>query len=277
MLRFWMTVSGAILEVGFFSIIFGVKLELVRYFGSDDPAGIVRDLSVNPNVLEALVVFAREKGLPALLALYTFVWYFLYKRAVKNEMEVLIGLYSRFNPPHDWENIVGRHWIPFLSVGLTITFLGLAWFIDKIEVYCLLVLVLNVLDIRGNTVVRKNLVEHFRDERFLPRDDDLHKEFILGRRKIADEYWVQRPQLERIGAIMIATAGALLLALSQPLFSIEIWRGAPYLLMVVAITCNEVTMSRWRAARDRALNDIEEAEETANRARTGELLGRTSR
>ena len=165
---------------------------------------------------------------------------------------------------------LGKNIIPVLSVGITVTFLALAWFIDNIKMYCLILLLLNVFDIRGNNVLRQNLVKHFSDERFIPLDSDLHKPFIMRRRAAAEDYWINKPQLERIGLFMIAAAGAFLLSVSDAAFNVKLWVGYAYLLVMAAITANEVTMRRWRLQRNAVLNKIDADEARANRDRIEE-------
>lgn len=265
-LQFHISISEKIIALGLFSVLAGKKLELEKYFGRVELASVTN--LIDTSILQGLQLFVVEKGLVALLALFTTVWYFLYARAVRNEMGIIVDTFSRFNPPHDWEQVVGRNIIPLLSVGITVTFLALAWFIDNIRVYCLILLVMNVLDIRGNNVLRQNLVKHFADERFIPADTDLHKEFILRRRAAAEEYWINKPQLERIGMFMIATVGAFLVSVSDAVFGVPVWQGLAYGLLFVSIISNEVVMHRWRRQRNAVLDRISDDEAQANRERT---------
>lgn len=265
-LQFHISISEKIIALGLFSILAGEKLELEKYFGRVELSSVPN--LINESTFNNLQVFVAEKGLAALLAAFTTVWYFLYARAVRNEMGIIIETFSRFNPPHNWEQVVGKNIIPLLSIGITITFLALAWFIDNIKVYCLILLVLNVLDIRGNNILRQNLVKHFSDNRFIPADSDLHKPFIMKRRAVAEDYWINKPQLERIGMLMISTAGAFLIAVSDVAFGIKLWPGLAYGLLVTAIAVNEITMHRWRLQRNTALYKINDEEARANRERT---------
>ena len=267
-LQFHIGISEKIIALGLFSVLAGKKLELERYFGRVDISSATK--LIDTSTLHSLGLFISEKGLVALLAVFTTGWYFLYARAVKNEMGIIVDTFSRFNPPHDWEKIVGKDVIPILSIGITITFLALAWFIDNVKVYCLILLVMNVLDIRGNSVLRQNLVRHFGDERFAPSDADLHRPFIMRRHAVAEDYWINKPQLERIGIFMIATVGAFLLSVTDVVFGFKPWAGLAYLLVVSSIVTNEAVMYRWRRQRNAVLDAINEDEARANRERVDE-------
>lgn len=267
-LRFHINISNKIIEVGLFSFIAATKLDLEGYLGDLGLATIPR--LVTASFWQSVGRLIAEKNLVVLLAIFTALWYFRYSKVVRSEMDIVTNTFSRFNPPHDWEKVVGRKIIPFLAVGMTLTFLALAWTIDNIQAYCVIVILLNVMDIRGNTIIRQNLIRHFRDPRFLPLESDLHKEFIMRRREVAQRYWVERPQIERIGLMMIAVMAAFMMASSS--FTVagippEKWFSYP--VVMLAIAANEMTMTFWRLERDPVLARIDVDEAEANRLRLG--------
>jgi len=268
-LRFYISVSDAIVAIGLFSVIFTYKLQLLNYFSSTDPIDILPQ-TMKYDFWLRLHAFMEQKGKEALLALFTFIWYFTYKSAVRKEMDIVVQLYSRFNPPHNWENVVGRHWIPLLSIGLTAAYLALAWFIDDIKIYCIILLLLNVLDIRGNSIIRLNLSEYFLDKNYIPVDSDLHKRFIMRRREIAEQYCIRKPQLERIGLMMAANMFAFVLASSDTFAGVRIWEEIPYIVVIAIIVANEITMFGWRRQRNRAIESVEREQEIADRDRSHE-------
>ena len=269
-IRFQIGISNTIIASGLFTIICVEKLQLIKYFGTDEALELAKQ-TIEPDFLDKLLKFSQDMWLTTFLALFTFAWYIFYRKAVNNEMDIIVQLYSRFKPPHDWENVVGRQWFPFLAIFLTVAFLGLAWFVDRIEIYCVVLVIINVLDIRGNTVIRQNLSKHFADERYLPSDSDLHKPFIMRRRAIAEEYWIRKPQLERIGLMMIAYMLAFLTIYSKDIIGVPIWKEISYAIVMVTIFFNEMTMIRWRRERDNELEKVELDQELADRQRTGEL------
>ncbi|MFO1241632.1 MAG: hypothetical protein U1E36_00270 [Rickettsiales bacterium] len=276
-LRFNMSMSDAIIAAVFFSAIFFKKLKLKEYFGSDAPEDIATGLLDKHTPLEAVLLYLHDMGHIAALAGFTFLWYFLYKQAVHKEIGIAANLFSRFNPPHDWKKMIGYEWVPFISIGLTVAFIGLAWYVDKIQVYILIVLITNVIDIRGNSVVRQTLIHHFADPAYLPLEADLHKEFIMRRRAVAEEYWIKKPQLERIGLMIIGNVAAFVALFSEQIFGVALPIQIPYAMVVFVIAANEIIMFRWRKERDKAINKIEDDEEEANRKRTKEEVAHVAK
>lgn len=271
-LRFNMSLSDAIIAAVFFSTIFFKKLRLKEYFGTEAPGDVASSLLQKNTPFDAVMLYGQDMGHIAVLALFTFLWYFLYKQAVLKEIGITANLFSRFNPPHDWKKMVGYQWVPFISIGLTAAFVGLAWYVDKLQVYILIVLITNVIDIRGNSVVRQTLIHHFADPAYMPLDADLHKEFIMRRRAVAEDYWIKKPHLERIGLMMIGNVGAFVIVFSEQIFGIKLPIQLAYAVVIAVIIGNEITMLRWRKERDKAINKIEDDEEDANRERSQELV-----
>lgn len=271
-LRFNMSLSDAIIAMVFFSAIFFKKLRLKEYFGTEAPGDVASGLLDKKTPFDAVFLYAHDMGHVAALAGFTFLWYFLYKQAVHKEIGIAAGLFSRFNPPHDWKKLIGYEWIPIISISLTAAFIGLAWYVDKLQVYILIVLITNVIDIRGNSVVRQSLIAHFADPAYRPVDEDLHKEFIMRRRAVAEDYWIKKPQLERIGLMMIGNVAAFTVLFSGQIFGVKLPVQLAYAIVIIVIVVNEITMFRWRKQRDAAINRIEDDEEDANRERTKEAL-----
>jgi len=204
-----------------------------------------------------------------MLSVATVIWYLRYIHAVRNEMDVLVRFYSKFNPPENWQSILGSRWVPFLAIGITLGFIALAYFVDRLDLYCIVMLILNVLDIRGNSMLRLNLTRHFADPDYHPLEGDFYRPFINRRREVAAEYWIYRPQVERIGIMMIATMIAFMLVSPQGVFGFTVTKWLPYSIIVLVIVGNELTMARWRIVRDKALHAIEVDEEEAERVRDG--------
>ncbi len=252
-LRYYTRISDLIVSAGLFSMIFSVKLNVTDYFGSANLSEIT-----DPSFLTNLLNFLNSQWLLLTFALFVFIWYLLYKIAVKNETEILVRLYSQFNPPQGWEELLGQKWVPVLSVGITLAFLAMAWFIDDIMKFCLIMLLLNLMDVRGNNLMRQNLTLHFENKKHIPLDSDLHKAFIMRRREVAKEYWIWKPQIERITIMIIFTLVAFTLASSELTFGFKVWPWVPYLIIIFTIIGNEYTMGIWRSQRDQELDLIEE-------------------
>ncbi|WP_022729965.1 hypothetical protein [Fodinicurvata sediminis] len=255
--------SENLIALGFFGLIFNWKLDVKYYFGE---SGVNAGRVLDRTFWDALPIFLEQRWADILFALFIMVWFFLYRLAVKSEMQILVSLYSRINPPHDWEKTIGARMIPLLSIGLTIAFFGLALTMDYLPLFCLIMLVLNMQDAMGNNILRKNLVRHFLKPEFNPHESDLLGPFIKERRTIALEYWVWKPQIERVSLMMFGTLAAFLAATAQPVFGIKVWPYTANFMIIAVILANEAIMSRWRIERDLALEDIEARQDKFERS-----------
>ncbi len=262
-LKFYMGFSENLIALGFFGFIFNWKLDIKDYFGE---AGVNAGRVMDRTFWDALPVFISERWVDIVFALFILLWFFLYRLAVKSEVQILVSLYSRINPPHNWERMIGARMVPLLSVGLTIAFFGLASTMDYLPLFCLIMLVLSMQDAMGNNILRKNIVRHFLKPEFDPHESDLHGPFIKERRAVALEYWVWKPQIERVSLMMFGTLIAFLAATAEPVFGISVWSHAPNFIIIAVIVANEATMSKWRIERDLALEDIDAKQDELERS-----------
>ena len=252
--------SEGLIAFGFFGYAIKGKLNMPEYFG-DAPLNFQR-LS-DPGFWPQTRAFISGEWPILIFAFFVIGWFFLYRAAVKNEMLILVDLYSKTNPPKDWEKLTGANAVPLLALGLTIAFIGLAWTIDRLEIFCIIMLVLSIQDAYGNNMLRENIVKHFLQPQFDPDQSDDLSPFILERRKVALDYWVWKPQLARIGFMMIGTVVAFLTATSQQVFDYNLGTYTPHVIIIGIILANEWTMDRWRTERDLALEDIEARQTSA--------------
>lgn len=269
MIKFYIALSDGIISFGLFSAIFFYKLGLARYFGSSDLSQILLQVATI-QFWENLWRLVSLSGAPGALWLTTYVWFLLYRGAVRRELPIATSLFTRTRTPHDVRKMTGRHWLPVLAVTITLSFLGMAWFVDNMPVYCTIVICLNFFDIRGNNVIRQNLQRYLNDSAFAPDDRDPEAAYVNLRRSIARIYWLEKPQLERIGFMMILVNIAFLVSVSDKIIGYAIWPVVSYGVMIAAIVINETTMARWRRERDRGLDKIALQQEAAIRRLTGE-------
>lgn len=262
-----MSFSENLVALGFFGFIFNWKLNVSAYFGE---VGLNVTRLADEEFWNALPRFFIEQWVEVIFALFIMGWFFLYRVAVKSEMQILVTLYSRINPPHDWEKTIGAKMIPILSIGLTVAFFGLAITMDYLPLFCLIMLVLNMQDALGNNLLRKNMVRHFLKPEFDPHKSDLLTPFIKERRAVALEYWVWKPQIERVSLMMFGTILAFLAATAEPVFGILIWPQTAYFIIMAVIVANEATMSKWRIERDIALEMIEAKQDEFERSMNAE-------
>ena len=92
---------------------------------------------------------------------------------------------------------------------------------------------------------------------FSPDDKDPYKGFIERRREIAKRYWIERPQIERIFALMLWNLASITIIFSEEVFGIDIHNEVAYIMIMLGIFWNEITMAAWRRRRNIDLNKIE--------------------
>lgn len=241
------------------------KLELVKFFVASSPVDAFKKAvyDVFYGRWNDLDNFLIAHGIEAVLALTTYLWWLQYNRAARSERLLLAGLYDKMGIRKRIGSIKGFSLIPLAAYGLTITFLLLTYLIDQLPLYCIIVFVLNIVDIWGNNTIRTTLTEDFWKKGFAPPPDDPFREFSLHRADVIEEYWIRRPQLQRIGLMMIATSVAFSLCFSKELAGFSTPRVIPYLVMIGMILANKYTMLSWRKKRDQALDQIDLEEDIA--------------
>lgn len=269
-LKRYLGFSEGLIALGFFGYAIKGKLNFELYF---DGRPFALERLNDPDVWQNALRFLQGEWFNLLFAIFVIGWFFLYRAAVKNELIILSDLYSKANPPKDWERMIGLNVVPLLALGLTIAFVGLAWTIDRLEIFCIIMLVLSIQDAYGNNTLRRNIVDHFLRPQFDPAPDDPVAPLVLERRKIALEYWVWKPQLSRIGLMMIGTIAAFLAATSEDVFDVYVGSYTPQIIIIFIICANEITMDRWRVERDRALERIEARQGIADAAQAPDGAG----
>jgi hypothetical protein len=256
-LRWNKNVAQSVGTFGLFLIVAGYQLDLKRAL----PNGFSVEEMLKPQFWQAVAGIAA--GQPVLVALIVTigVWFYLYLNAVGAELDILRSLYSDDNLPHDWERTHGRRRIRVIALMVPVTFYALVLAADNRPVFCAILLLMNVVDAHANNILRRNLAKHFSDPRYDPPPTDWRAPFILRRRAVAADYWINRPQVERIGAMMMGTAVVVALsALSgQGGYVVPDWVTVGVIIGIVV--ANEVTMDFWRTQRDRRLDAIQDDED----------------
>lgn len=224
--------------------------------------------------IHRLKAFLAEEALAMLLFAFTVRWYYNYLAAVQYELEILSRLFSKLNPPKEYTEIQGSGSVKLLSWGLTGAFAALAFWCDSLALYCMVLLLLNMMDFRGNAMIRQNLRQFLMREDLMPRETDADRHFVLRRRAVAETYWIERPQLERIMVMVFANVIALLIHLLPAILPTlaglvnDPWLtygkdGLATAIIVGTILWNEGILSKWRKERDNKLDEIDLDEEAA--------------
>lgn len=155
--------------------------------------------------------------------------------------------------------------VVLLAILMPLIFIFLFYSVDKIQLYCFIVLGLNIADLTGNVIVRENLQKLIRDAE-LVRTRDRDRNYMYAKRRIAEWYWIELPQLKRLALHLIANGAALFFATNQGAnLGIFLDPNLSYLILCVGIAGNELMMLFWRRRRDQKLQRIAGMEENAIR------------
>ena len=160
-----------------------LSVALVYVLGLNEYMATSKSFTENMRGLEK---FLSLHYLPFILAIFTWLWFLVYRKAVRNEMEIIFRLFSQINPPHNWENLIGTKQLPLLAILIPATFLALAASVKVVPLYCIILLGLNFFDIRGNSILRQIMTAMFLDTKSAPPKDDPLSEFIIRRRAAAE-------------------------------------------------------------------------------------------
>jgi hypothetical protein len=211
------------------------------------------------NSVQDAVDFFRPK-IPAILLIGTTIfWFYRYKGAVTNELGQINDIFEEEHAPKYFGNIEEHQLIPLIGYLIVGTYCALVLAAPHIFVYCLIALVLHITDLTGSTIVLQNL--HRTLTRFPIVTKTPAVSFIAERRDALIQYYFGNRTLPRIGILTIVTAGALTLSLMMPANWPEFARYIPYALMIANILIGEYVIGRWRAKRDRKLDEIAIREE----------------
>ena len=254
-----------------FGSIFYFKFDIREKLGLSDPSifnvGEILDSVASQGFLERLAGWLREDGLAVTLFLFTALWYYRYSGAVRRELGIMSTLFAALNPPREYAALTGGRYVPLLALGLTATFIVMTLLSDLFPFFCIAVLLLNILDFHGNAMIRGNLRKFFADPALAPMPEDPEYEFVMARRKIAESYWIERWQLQRILIMAFVTmlgmalyTAPLSLQAAPPPWAATALAVLAHLAVCGAIAWNEILIQGWRNERDRDLRAVNRAQ-----------------
>lgn len=246
--------SGRLIGLGLFSAILFIKLDVASYAGLSD-VGIADVITMKiiekmPVVGSGLLRIFQDRWSDILFYSFVWIWYWQYDSSATKEIEILGTLYSDDRAPSDWDKVTGGRLVPFLSIGITASFIFILLVSDNLQLLSAAVLLLLCQDAIGNSMLRRNILEHFYNPLLQPDVADPLREVILERRKVALEYWVWRPHLARIGLMMAATALLSTASTLREVGGYALDDSLFRLVFALMILCNEFTIAGWRIARD---------------------------
>jgi len=234
-------------------------------------------VSLSPLTLQAVQEIAlnfldliQASAWPLCLALVTLIWLLRYKTANRNELEIIVGCFSRLVPLPEWNALHGSKIVRWLARGLILIFLLLAALVNQIELYAIVVYLWAIGDLLGNASIQRNIMLLFRDKRYDPPPDDPTRDLILRRRAVAESYWIGRPQLVRITIMLAVVSCAIMLTGSILTAELPHKREIAYVIIMGAILVNTTIMAAWRQSRDADLANINEDERALLRARASQ-------
>lgn len=258
-------VSSAILAVVGVSAVLSLKFN----FGEAANA-YCHDFRISPEYYGCLLKTALEiwqqQTLPVTLAATTFVWFFLYQWAIKNEKRLLDEVLSLPAVDKIPKRLRDEAQIIGLAIAIPSLFIFMAWTVDRVAVYSFIVVALGLADLVGNNIAKTNL-EAFLDAAKETTLKAPNQNFIVARRKVVRWYWIECQHYQRISVYLFIACFALFIATNQDAeFGLNIPIDSAYWLLFLSVALNESVMARWRYIRHRKLAAIAKVEEKAIRA-----------
>ncbi len=198
--------------------------------------------------------------LPAIaLIAVTIIWYFSYRNAVLNELDLIAATFPENRAPLDFRKLLGRRMFGPIGYAIVIAYVVLIWAAaNNIELYCMAALCLHAADLVGSSLSLQNIARTYAEFR-VPSNAPA-ADFMTQRRQILIDYYFNNPTLVRICAIFLVTAASLMVAVNVRGAAGGALTYAPYVLMTLNILCGEIVIWRWRRRRNVALHDIDDKE-----------------
>lgn len=257
-------ISSAILLLAGVTAIVSAKFAVASYF-----SGCMKPYFSQAYVAcihSGVATLVQAKGLQLLLAGVTILWFFLYDWAIKAEKAILDSVLLSPAIDRAPKRIQSEYLVVVLAIAIPLLFLTLAWAVDRIAIYCFLVVLLNLADLVGNNVIRDNLQVYIRDGDKAATVSP-NRNIYYARRRVADWYWLKCPHAKRISLHLVINCLALFIGTDQPAqLGYPMDHRAAYWLATLGIVINESTIGVWRYRRHRKLNHIARQEEAAIRA-----------
>jgi hypothetical protein len=213
--------------------------------------------------------FIRDHALTLALLAAVLAVYDLSRRCVKTELTIVRQLFSPSRMPHNWTYVVGSREIAALILIYLATYLTIAWFVDDIRIVAGLFFVIFVVNHRNMSLSQATLRKYLAEPALVPAASDEHREFILRRREVADDYIFKKPHLIKERFAAAGSAVACVMALVGYAFSHNYLVVMATILMIITLALNELIVFRWRQVRKRKLNAIDQDQATSDRERTG--------
>jgi hypothetical protein len=272
---------------GAWLILIGLSSILISKCGLKEATEAFHSLDLLPLLLtrefwETLVHAFLKNFTQCILAAAILLWFNTYRTSALKEIRILRSLFNDYKIPTNWYELHAPRWIKVVPYLFFAVFFAMAFFVDEPRVVGALMIFLFVLDMSGNKLVQRNLNRYLRDPNYEPEGP--FRQTIGERRKAAEHYWLELPQIERILLWSLITLcawqisflnkisiGSRTIDLGYTVGGASVAEHISYGLLTIVILGNELVMRRWRAERSREIARANRKERHIRMARNKEL------
>jgi hypothetical protein len=217
-----------------------------------------------------------------ILAAAILFWFYTYKSWALKEIRIFRSLFNDHKIPTNWYELHAPRWIKVVPYLFFLVFFIMAFFVDEPRVVGGTMILLFVLDMSGKKLIQRNLKRYFGDKNYEPEGH--FRQTIGERRKAAERYWFDLPQLERIFLCLLVTicawqisfldkisVGSWSMNLGYKIGLASVSEHIAYVLLALVIFGNELVMRFWRSERSREIARANRIERHIKMALTQEL------
>lgn len=229
---------------GIYKAAYSKKIDLHSYFASYEDVLNFRQLHA----------FFSERW-PALILACVFA-YLYYAVTMENKFTVRTAsdVFSPEEMPADWQKFVGKDVYQSVIILNIVQFVLLGLAIDDIIAFSVVLLAFFSVSVIGNYNMRKIVNTYFDDPFYFPNETYKFTSFINSRRVVVRRF-VNRIHAEKDLFVSIGCILVILLA------HFDMPRGITYPLLALLIFANEFTVWWWRSIRNKAIDEINSAQD----------------
>jgi hypothetical protein len=213
--------------------------------------------------------FLGDHGAATLLLLVIMGVYRQSRVCVKTEMSIFPKLFPLSPVPKNWEQLTGSGHIGAMILFYMVFYLGMAFFTNDVRIVSAGFATIYTISYFNQWLTRKNIEKLFTDPLLQPSKSDVHRDFILDRRKVAWDYLFGKPHLWKESAVIAGNVLSFIVALIGNMQSSNAMIAAAYVILIITLVGNEIVVWRWRVVRQRLLAAIDENQYVADLQRLG--------
>jgi hypothetical protein len=201
--------------------------------------------------------FFSNQGITAALSVVVLYTFYVWRLASRRELEISTRLFSLSRTPQKWKTLDGHNLVAPLIILFYCIFFFMTVFIDQMTVFCPSITILYIISFVSHALRVRNLNKYFADPRYTPPEDDVHRDFILQRRRVAREYVLGGQHLIKESAIIFLLILASYAAINPSGIAIIQSVARPEIIVLLTLLANEITLHFWRTRRDEQLSAID--------------------